>query len=151
VILLWKYSGRRGNFMTYDVAPASNPKMADSQIPMILASVWLLVSIVVGLILMTGGPNKSGDVRATLPSLSSSASRSAYGGDAYTGIQNAAADTENAVIASANSLAQLELTLAQATSQSAAASGKNTQFGIGFLIIALAVGIFVLTLRRPTS
>ena len=117
-------------------------------VSLVLASLWLIASIVVGAVLMLGGPTQPADSTTTLPNLTSSATKELYGGDAYTGIQNAAADTENAVVKGTNGLAQLQLSIAQSQAAADKGAAKNLEFGLGFLIIGVGVLTFTSALQR---
>lgn len=68
-----------------------------------LSAVWLLVCLAIGLSIMLPKDAALPTMPPAYAELMSNSSRTSYGGDAYTGIQNAASDTEKAVIAAANS------------------------------------------------
>ena len=84
-----------------------------------------------------------------------SSERTSYGGDAYTGIQNAASDTEHAVVVGVNELATFQLALQQAIaaqdSQRSADLEAHVQDGLGFLIIGIGVLNLTVAMTRLTQ
>src|SRR4051794_23196304 len=67
-------------------------------IPLALAMLWLVASVIVGIGLMKDEPAKVSAPSVPTPALSATSEHSLYGGDAYTGIQNAASDTEHSLV-----------------------------------------------------
>lgn len=124
-------------------------------VPLVLALLWAIPSVVVGVNLITDTPSSAVSVGAAAPSLTSSSEELAYGGDAYTGIQNAAAETERAVVDGFNQLGSFELELqrsvAQQQAKRAAASQAHVEDGLGWLLISLAVLNITVAVGRLTS
>jgi hypothetical protein len=91
----------------------------------------------------------------TTPSLTASSELSAYGGDAYTGIQNAAAYTEQAVVNGVNELATFQLALQKAVAAEdahhSASAQAHVEDGLGFLSIGVAVVNLTVALTRLTN
>lgn len=118
-------------------------------IAMVLATGYMVASIVAGVGLMHPGQVRAASIHTTEAELSSQSLRKAYGGDAYTGIQNAASDTENAVVRAANMLAASEREFIEqgvnAQSDALVAMVSPIQTSLGFLIIASGVGPFLVT------
>lgn len=109
---------------------------------LILAGAWLACSIVVGLWLMISSHSIASDeVRlGPIPGTSTTS----YGGDAYTGIQNAAANTANGVRA----LARFDSVQARIERR----ESSRTNIGIGFIVIGIGVANFnVALMRRPAQ
>jgi uncharacterized membrane protein YidH (DUF202 family) len=75
-------------------------------------------------------------------------------GDAYTGIQNAASDTEHAVVDGVNELGAFQLALQQAVAAQEARRSSHfqsqVQDGLGILIIGIGVLNFTVALTRFT-
>jgi hypothetical protein len=114
---------------------------------LLLATLWLAVSIGAGIWMIASSPtHKNVDVRVT--HLTASSEETEYGGDAYTGIQNAASDTEHAVVDGVNGLARMEFNLAQASMEQRHDDAAHLADGVGFLIIGIGVATFILTLQR---
>ncbi len=106
-----------------------------------VAGLWLVCSLAVGLWLMASSHSIAGhDVKLHPTALTNS---QAYGGDAYTGIQNATANTANNVRALAafqNTNARIERRVS-----------SRANIGIGFIVISIGVVNFNMALRRrPT-
>lgn len=111
-----------------------------------LATLLLAGSIFVGVWLITSVP-----VGATAPAargVAAEASRESYGGDAYTGIQNAVADTENAVVAGANSINKYARDMRVAELNTERAWWEHLSTGLAALIIVLASANFITVLQR---
>jgi len=111
--------------------------------------------VIVGVQVIQAKPAEVSALRVPTPSLSASSEHLFYGGDAYTGIQNAASDTEHAVVHGVNQLAAFQLALQRAVaeqdSQRAATTHSETQKGLGFLIIGVGVLTFTVALTRTTE
>jgi hypothetical protein len=134
------------------VAEAPGPTRGSSFRPALpivaiaIASVWLVASLAVGFVVITGG--QAGDpVTASPPQLSSLTQQQFYGGDAYTGIQNAAADTQNAVVSGVNQLGEFQPELARSQAASAEAGARSIRLGLGFLVIGVGVAVFTSALQ----
>lgn len=128
-------------------------------VAMVVAAVWLVVTIVIGILTMAQTTPPTPALPGLPQDLTPSSYRSAYGGDAYTGIQNAAADTENAVIEAANAQRAADAALANWSAQYegklAEAQLQPLARGVGFLLIGTGIAPFVVTLaaypRRGTQ
>lgn len=124
-------------------------------VPVLIAGGWLIASVVIGVGFIQEAPESAAAVTVETPELSASSSYSFYGGDAYTGIQNAASDTEHAVVDGVNGLAEFQLALEQKlAAQEArrwAESESRLHDALGFSIIGLGVLTFVVALGRATS
>jgi hypothetical protein len=116
-----------------------------------LATLWLIASVIVGVQVIQAKPAEVSALRVPTPSLSASSEHLFYGGDAYTGIQNAASDTEHAVVQGVNQLAAFQLALQRADSRRARTTHSETQKGLGFLIIGVGVLTFTVALTRTTE
>lgn len=119
-------------------------------LPLAFAGVWFVVSLVFGVGLMSPvevtGP-------AFLPKgapLEPTSRPMAYGGDAYTGIQNAASATEHAVVEVGNHVVAANTALAGELSKAqrdvVLESTAAIQRGLGFLVIASGVVPLILVL-----
>lgn len=121
-------------------------------IPLALAVLWLIGSVIAGVNLMLHDPIEDSALDVSTPSLSASSGQVSYGGDAYTGIQNAAANTESAVVDGVNELGTFELALQQAMDDQESRRSQSMQFelrnGLGFLIIGIGVLNFTVALTR---
>lgn len=124
-------------------------------VPLALAVGWLIPSVIFGLKLIQDEPSAASALNVTPPNLSAMSAHILYGGDAYSGIQNAASDTEHAVVKGTNALAAFELSLQQAAAAQDAARSANSQAriedGLGFLLIAIAVLNCTVALGRLTN
>jgi hypothetical protein len=124
-------------------------------IPLALAMVWLVASVIVGAELMQAETANVSAPTVPIPALSPTSEHSVYGGDAYTGIQNAASDTEHSLVDGVNQLAAFQLALAQAVakqdSQRSSSMQSEIQKGLGFLIIGLGVLNFTVALTRASG
>jgi hypothetical protein len=124
-------------------------------IPLALAMLWLIASVIVGLKLIQDEPDEVSALGVPTPTLSASSEHIFYGGDAYTGIQNAASDTEHAVVEGVNQLAAFQLALQQAMaeqdSRRSSSMQSEMQKGLGFLIIGLGVLNFTVALTRTSK
>jgi hypothetical protein len=108
---------------------------------LVVAALWLACSLAVGLWLMISSHSiASHDVGIGHLEGTNSAS---YGGDAYTGIQNAGADTANAVKA----LAKFD----DANARIGRRVSSRANIGIGFIVISLGVGNLNMALRRRST
>lgn len=126
-------------------------RSAARTLSLVLATVWLAVSVAVGVWLFTGVKTSAIQLNATKPNLSAQSANSAYGGDAYTGIQNAASDTEHAVVDSANGLSQFSQELAESSATLDRALSNRLQQGLGILIIGVGVLTFIVALSRTSD
>ena len=117
-----------------------------SLISLVLATLLLAAAVAVGVWLISAAP--AAPLAPAAQKLSTSAARSYYGGDAYTGIQNAAADTENSVVAAANAAATHASTLQTSEFHAQAAWWGHLWKGLSALIIVIAAGNFVTALQR---
>lgn len=136
--------------------PAPRPARSPwTWVPLVLALLWSIPSVIVGVNLITDSPSPTVSVQASAPNLSSNAEEIAYGGDAYTGIQNAAAETEKAVVDGFNQLGTFQLALqrsvAEQQARNAAASQAHVEDGLGWLLISLAVVNLTVALGRMNS
>lgn len=113
-----------------------------------LSAIALIAAVVVGVGFIKGSEADRPTITAAPPALTTTASHQFYGGDAYTGIQNAAADTAHAVVDGVNDLGALQLRAAQQTAASAYASERRLMQGLGALLIALGVVNFTVALGR---
>jgi hypothetical protein len=124
-------------------------------IPLALAMIWLFASVFVGVRLMQDEAAKVTAPSVPTPALSPSSEHTLYGGDAYTGIQNAASDTEHSLVEGVNQLATFQLALQQAVAeqdnQRSSSMRAEMQKGLGFLIIGLAVLNFTVALTRTSG
>ena len=115
-------------------------------IALVLAALLLAAAVVAGILLISTAPGAP--QTPTAQNLSSSAVRSYYGGDAYTGMQNAAADTENAVVDAANASATHASALNASQLEAEAAWWGHLWKGLSVLIIVIAAGNFITSLQR---
>jgi hypothetical protein len=124
----------------------SRPRKALNAVSLILAALLLVASVVVGFWLIDTAPKQAGTAKAK--ELTSKSEMSIYGGDAYTGIQNAAAETERSVVESANTLAALES--AQHSKQAAADAERwgHLWKALAALVIAVGAANFTIALQR---
>ncbi len=133
-------------------APARAPRRGPGLVNLLslaLASLLLAGSIAVGVWLVTSAP-----VAPSAPAaaeLTREASRQSYGGDAYTGIQNAAADTEQSVVAGANSINGFARDLRVAEINAESSWWGHLWKGLAALIIVLASANFITVLQRVGS
>lgn len=123
-----------------------------SWLPVSLAAAWLVASLVAGLHVMNMPFDVTAGQGGSAPQLTARSMRSAYGGDAYTGIQNAASDTEHAVVAGTNEMAAVTVSLAEKNRalsvQVAQRQWDSWTFSLGFLIISAGVGPLLVLLAR---
>jgi len=112
--------------------------------------VLLVSAIAFALWLTTEAPEVSPN-SATRPDLSASADYSVYGGDAYTGIQNAAVDTEVAVIAGANALSELAIELDAERAAAVADQWHHLWVALAALIVTVGAVNFNVALQRFLS
>jgi hypothetical protein len=119
-----------------------------------LAVFWLIASVIAGIGLIRDDPEAASALTVSPPTLSSSSGHASYGGDAYTGIQNAASDTEHAVVNGVNKLGAFQLALQQAVAAQEARRSSHLQSqvqdGLGLLIIGIGVLNFTVALTRFT-
>lgn len=121
-------------------------------IPLTLATLWLIVSTIVGVKLIQSEPAEVSALNVPTPTLSASSDHVFYGGDAYTGIQNAASDTEHAVVEGVNELAKFQLALQRSVAEQDSKRSSNIQSeiqqGLGYIVIGLGVLTFIVALTR---
>ena len=139
-----------------DFAPA-RPERRNvwAWLPLVLAVLWAVPSVMVGLDLIQDTPSAAVSLTASAPNLSSTSEELAYGGDAFTGIQNAAAETEKAVVDGFNQLGTFQLELQKSTAEQqarqAASSQARLEDGLGWILIALAVVNLTVAVGRLTA
>ncbi|MEO6471878.1 MAG: hypothetical protein ABIR57_08225 [Aeromicrobium sp.] len=125
---------------------ARKPKrFGANAVSLVLAALLLAASIAFGLWLVNSSPRV--DRSPTAAQLTSSATRESYGGDAYTGMQNAAADTENAVVEGTNAITDNASALVRAQQQGENALWNHLWKGLAVLIIVLAASNFIRVLQ----
>jgi hypothetical protein len=113
---------------------------------LILAALLLGASLAFGAWLIASAPEAP---RAPyVLDLASLAERSSYGGDAYTGMQNAAADTENSLVAGTNKMIGLASALQENQLEADAAWWGHLSKGLAALVVAIAAGNFITVLQR---
>ena len=124
----------------------SRPRNALNAISLVLAALLLVASVVVGFWFIDAAPKQAGTAKAK--QLTSNSEMVIYGGDAYTGIQNAAAETERSVVESANTLAALAS--AQHADQAVADAERwgHLWKALAALVIALGAANFTVALQR---
>ena len=138
------------------VQAPSTPSFASPSVPLTawlslaVAALWLVVTVVVGVPLMSGGGLSTPSLPMGQADLTPSSFHSSYGGDAYTGIQNAASDTEHAVIAATNAQLASDRQLAEWNAdfqaELAKAQAAPVARGLGLVLIGTGVGPFAVTL-----
>jgi hypothetical protein len=120
-----------------------------------LAVLWLIMSVVVGLKLMQDNPEAVSALDVSTPQLATSSDHVVYGGDAYSGIQNAASDTEHAVVDGVNEMAKFQLQLQQAVAtedrQRWSLMQSKIEDGFGYLVIGVGVLNLTVALTRLTK
>ncbi|TWG92637.1 hypothetical protein L615_000700000440 [Nocardioides sp. J9] len=107
-----------------------------------VAVLVLVASLVSAVVLIAAAPSPSGSPDADL--LSQEIDYGFYGGDAYTGIQNAAADTGNAVVAGGNATLELLTELDEASAERWA----HLYRGLAAMLVLAAVANLGRTLQR---
>lgn len=130
-------------------------------VSVITSATWLVASLTIGIIVMIPRGDDFDTIQTltrTENDLSARSYRSAYGGDAYTGIQNAASDTEGAVVDGANRtaerLANVEGSIVASANSLGARLDSSTQqtnmirLGLGAVVISVgALPLAVITRR----
>ncbi|MFL6239073.1 MAG: hypothetical protein ACJ735_06235 [Actinomycetes bacterium] len=114
---------------------------------LVLATVWLIASVGAGVWLFTSTKADAVHLRATRPTLTAQSTHDSYGGDAYTGIQNTASDTEHAVVEGSNELAGVSQELADSSAEFNRTLAKRVQQGLGVLVIGVGLLNFTLALK----
>ena len=130
--------------MSVSTVPGS--PVRPSPLPLLVAVAVLLGSLVGAVWLVAAAPEAVDG--PTAKPIEASAEYSAYGGDAYTGIQNAAADTANAVVLGSNTTADL---LSAIYDESAAADARRWAHlyrALAVLLVLLGVANVGRTLQR---
>jgi hypothetical protein len=102
----------------------------------VLAVLWLVAAGTGGGWLIASAPKDTVALRTSVPSLTAKSSHTLYGGDAYTGIQNAASDTEQSVVDGVNALGETAKALAVESAQRQQDLLSQIQIGLGMLIIS---------------
>lgn len=120
--------------------------VAVNVLSLILATALLVASVLAGFWLIDSAPDAPRTPTAS--ELSAVAAHEYYGGDAYTGIQNAAADTENAVVVGANELAELASELQETQLEADAAWWTHLWTALAALIVVIAAANFINVLQR---
>jgi hypothetical protein len=115
---------------------------------LVLAALWLIASVAAAVSLYTGVKTGPVHLNASSPLVTSKAEHNIYGGDAYTGIQNAAADTEQAVVSGTNSLAVQAQGLADSSAGFNQALLNHIQQGLAVLIVGVGILNFTVALSR---
>lgn len=105
--------------------PAPGPISRGDMIALACTAIWMIAMVIIGISLVSAS---SPQINGPTPF-----DYEAYGGDAYTGIQNAAVDTAATVAEAAN--AQL-------------AAMDQIQHGLGWLLIASGLIVFTLVYQR---
>jgi hypothetical protein len=134
-----------------------------------LAGLLLGVSLATGIwLIVVGGrapaltmPGGSGPISlgATRADLTAVSKLQIYGGDAYTGIQNAAADTEHSVVDGVNALAAeigdldnaratFDRDVATATAQAHQKQLAHLSIGVGVAVVGIGIATFTVALFR---
>jgi len=106
-----------------------------------LATVLLAAAVAAAIWLIVGAPDTGGHDPSEIEPV---AELGFYGGDAYTGIQNAAAYTEVAVAESGNALAELNADIADDNAE----QWKHLYNGLAALLVLVASANLTLALRR---
>lgn len=115
-------------------------------LPLLLATLGLIGSVVAAVWLTSAVPSHAGVPDTEL--LTAQGDYETYGGDAYTGIQNAAADTEVAVIEAGNaSMEQARENLATQLEQ-AGEQWRHLYTVLAMLVVAVGLATFTLALQR---
>ncbi len=109
----------------------------------VAATAWLAVSAVVGVGMVS--PDSQGSVPLSdyMVTISSRSQHQAYGGDAYTGIQNAASDTEHAVVEASNANIKALEAIGRTIAVRQAAASDAITLAIGWLLISTGVSTFL--------
>lgn len=134
--------------------PARRKKKSQGQVAkyasLILSAIWLVAALSVGISLLIPVEMPDPSMKGAGDPLASISYRQAYGGDAYTGIQNAASDTENAVVRAGNALLENDRSLANgivvAQRQTVLRSATPIQRAAALLVIGSGITPFVLVL-----
>jgi hypothetical protein len=103
-----------------------------------IATAWLVAS--------TLGEPEASNVSA--PSLSTSSSEELYGGDAYTGIQNAGVATERAIVDGMNEMYGLLVDLDASSAETKATDMSRVTIGLAVLIFGIGVVNFNIAFQR---
>jgi hypothetical protein len=115
-------------------------------VPLALAAFLLLSSVVAAAWLVKAAPTDTWNPSAE--HLQAQSGHVAYGGDAYTGIQNAAADTEHAVVVGSNAVTDLVAAEHKDRSIADAERWAHLWKAIAVLMVLLAGANFVIVLQR---
>ena len=116
----------------------------------LIASVWLAISIGVGIWLIVATPGGSTKFSVRSIHLTAASQQQSYGGDAYTGIQNAASDTEHAVVDGVNVMTDTQVALARSSAEQRHDIAAHIAVGLGALVIGVGVANFTQALRRSS-
>ncbi len=136
--------------MQPDMLPSYSPGPSRGRlsVSLALAAVWLAVSVAGGAWLFFGTDSGAVTLHATKPVLAAESSHTVYGGDAYTGIQNAASDTEHAVVDGTNGLANLSQELADSSASFNRGLANRMQQGLGILVVGVGLLNFTVAMSR---
>lgn len=115
-------------------------------VSLILATLLLIASVGVGVWLIESAPDGARTAEAN--QLATHSDLVTYGGDAYTGIQNAAAYTEAAVVDEANTLSALASQLHKEQAAADTERWGHLWDGLAALIILIGAANFILALQR---
>jgi hypothetical protein len=130
------------------LVPAPRSRTGLRVFALALAGLWLIASVAAAASLYTGVRTGPVHLTASSPLVASKAERSMYGGDAYTGIQNAAADTEQAVVSGANGLATQAQELADSSAGFNQGMVNHLREGVAVLIVGVGILNFTVALSR---
>lgn len=127
--------------------PPATRRRATPAGPVALAILVLVLAFAGTVWLVAAAPEPADGPRAE--PLTAAADYAAYGGDAYTGIQNAAADTANAVVAGANAANELASALHEESAAADAAHWAHLYRGLAVLLVLLGLANLGRALQRP--
>jgi hypothetical protein len=114
----------------------------------LVASVWLVASVAAGIWLFVGASSDPVRLSATRPYLTPDSVHIAYGGDAYTGIQNAASDTEHAVVDATNGMVAFSQDLAESSAGFNRGLANRVEQGLAVLIVGVGLLNFTVAMSR---
>ncbi len=109
----------------------------------VAAAAWLAVSAVIGAGMVSPDAQGSVPLSDHMVTISSTSYRQAYGGDAYTGIQNAASDTEHAVVAASNANVEALEAIGRALAVRQGVTSDSVTAATGWLLISIGVSTFL--------
>ncbi|OKL47895.1 hypothetical protein BSR29_05250 [Boudabousia liubingyangii] len=122
----------------------------------VLSSVWLIASVVGSVMIFSAEEVDDSPVsRISQTVIEPESQHAFYGGDAYTGIQQAASDTEHTVATSANAIQKVNLDIVawqtRTQSKALAIANRPTQLGLGFVVLGLGIVPFLFSLNSLAS